>query len=280
MTTRDLPAIAALVVAGSTLALGQPVFRGGVDLVEVDVSVMRGSVPVPNLTADNFIVTDNGVRQEVTSATVDLPLRVSLVLDVSSSVSGERLAALVRASNGLVRALKPEDQASLVTFSHRAHLEVPMTGSFDALHGALSSLAGTGGTSLRDAVYMAMAAQGHEGARKLMLVFSDGADTTSWLSDAQVIAAARRSSVVIHAVRFGIEEFLNRLADQTGGRAWAAGSDRQLEELFTRALNEMRARYVLTYSVTAPNKPGWHKIQVGLRNARGDVTARPGYMAQ
>src|SRR6185436_17831964 len=133
MTTRDLSAIAALVVAGSTLALGQPVFRGGVDLVEVDVSVMRGSVPVPNLTADNFIVTDNGVRQEVQSATVDLPLRVSLVLDVSSSVSGERLAALVRASNGLVSALKPEDQALLVTFSHRAHLEVPMTSSFDAL---------------------------------------------------------------------------------------------------------------------------------------------------
>lgn len=278
MTRRELSLMAALLVAGSAIAAGQT-FRGGVDLVEVDVSVMRGSVPVADLTVDNFLVADNGVRQEVTAAKLDLPLRVTLVLDVSESVSGERLSGLIKASNGLVNALKAEDQASLVTFSHRAHLQVPMTASFDALRGALMSLSASGATALRDAVYLAMTAQGHEGARRLLLVFSDGADTASWLADAQVIEAARRSSVVIHVVRFGIEEFLDRLANVTGGRTWPAGSNRQLEELFTRALNEMRARYVLTYSVRAPNKPGWHKIQVGLRNARGDVTARPGYMA-
>jgi len=278
MTRRQLSLTAALLAAGSAIAAGQT-FRGGVDLVEVDISVMRGSVPVADLTVDNFVVTDNGVRQDVTAAKLDLPLRVTLVLDVSESVAGERLSGLVKASNGLVNALKAEDQASLVTFSHRAHLQVPMTSSFEVLRGALTSLSAAGGTSLRDAVYLAMTAQGHEGARRLLLVFSDGADTASWLANAQVIEAARRSSVVIHVVRFGIEEFLDRLADETGGRTWSAGSNRQLEELFTRALNEMRARYVLTYSVRAPNKTGWHKIQVGLRNARGDVTARPGYMA-
>lgn len=279
MTRRDLATIAAFVVAGSAIVFGQAVFRGGVDLVEVDVSVMRGGVPVADLTADNFVVTDNGVLQEVTTAKLDLPLRVTLLLDVSESVSGERLSGLVKASHGLVDALKTEDQASLVTFSHRARLQVPMTSAFALLRGALSSLSATGGTSLRDALYLAMTAQGHEGARRLLLVFSDGADTASWLTEAQVFEATRRSSIVIHVVRFGIEEFLDRLANETGGRAWRAGSDRQLEELFTRALNEMRARYVLTYSVRAPNKPGWHKIQVGLRNARGDVTARPGYTA-
>jgi Ca-activated chloride channel homolog len=279
MTRRELSLMAAFLAAGSAIAAGQAIFRGGVDLVEVDVSVTRGGVPVANLTAENFVVTDNGVRQEVTTATLDLPLRVTLVLDVSESVSGERLSGLVKAGNGLVNALKAEDQASLVTFSHRARLQVPMTASFDALRDALSSLSATGSTSLRDAVYLAMTAQGHEGARRLVLVFSDGIDTASWLTNAQVIEAARRSSVVIHVVRFGIEEFLDRLANETGGRTWSAGSDRQLEELFTRALNEMRARYVLTYSVRAPNKPGWHKIEVGLRNARGDVTARPGYIA-
>jgi VWFA-related protein len=279
MTTRVLAFIAALIVVSSSIVAGQAVFRGGVDLVEVDVSVLRGGVPVSDLTANNFIVTDNGARQEVTTARLDLPLRVTLALDVSESVSGPRLSGLVKAGNGLVNALKADDQASLVTFSHRARLQVPMTAAFDVLRGALSSLSASGGTSLRDAVYLAMAAQGHEGARRLLLVFSDGTDTASWLTEAQVIEAARRSSIVIHVVRFGIEEFLDRLADETGGRAWRAGSDRQLEELFTRALNEMRSRYVLTYSVRAPNKPGWHRIQVGLRNARGDVTARPGYMA-
>lgn len=278
MIGRELAFVAAFLAAGSAIVAGQT-FRGGVDLVEVDVSVTRGYVPVANLTAANFVVTDNGDRQEVTAAKLDLPLRVTLVLDVSESVFGERLTGLVNASNGLVNALRADDQASLVTFSHNARLRVPMTGSFDALRHALTSLSAGGGTALRDAVYLAMTAQGHEGTRRLLLIFSDGTDTASWLASAQVIAAARRSSVVIHVVKFGIEEFLNRLASDTGGRTWPAGSNRQLEELFTRALNEMRARYVLTYSVRAPNKPGWHKIQVGLRNASGDVTARPGYMA-
>ena len=279
MIARALASFAACLAAGTAIVTGQAMFRGGVDLVEVDVSVMRGGVPVTDLTADNFLVTDNGVRQEVTTATLDLPLRVTLVLDVSESVSGERLTGLVSAGNALVNALEADDQASLVTFSHRARLQQPMTAAFDSLRAALSSLAADGGTALRDAVDLAMTAQGHEGARRLLLVFSDGTDTASWLTEAQVIDAAHRSSIVIHVVRFGIEQFLDRLANETGGRTWRAGSDRQLEELFTRALDEMRARYVLTYSVRAPNKPGWHRIQVGLRNARGDVTARPGYMA-
>lgn len=280
MIARALASVAICLAAGTAIVTGQAVFRGGVDLVEVDVSVMRNGAPVTDLTADNFLVTDNGVRQEVTTARLDLPLRVTLVLDVSESVSGERLTGLVRASNALVNALEAEDQASLVTFSHRARLQVPMTAAFDSLRAALSSLSAGGGTALRDAVYLAMTAQGHEGARRLLLVFTDGTDTASWLTDTQVIDAAHRSSIVIHVVRFGIGEFLDRLANETGGRTWRASSDRQLEELFTRALYEMRTRYVLTYSVRAPNKPGWHRIEVGLRNARGDVTARPGYLAQ
>jgi hypothetical protein len=108
MTRRELSLMAAFLTAGSTVIAGQAIFRGGVDLVEVDVSVMRGSVPVAGLTVDNFVVTDNGARQEVTAAKLDLPLRVTLVLDLSESVSGERLSGLVKASNGLVNALNAE----------------------------------------------------------------------------------------------------------------------------------------------------------------------------
>ena len=108
------------------------------------------------------------------------------------------------------------------------------------------------------------------------------------MSDPIWLASLRRRQVRQHAEPSAVDLAIHighpfvgadRLASDTGGRTWSAGSNRQLEELFTRALNEMRARYVLTYSVRAPNKPGWHKIQVGLRNASGDVTARPGYMA-
>jgi hypothetical protein len=75
----------------------------------------------------------------------------------------------------------------------------------------------------------------------------------------------------------GSDDFLDRLAAVSGGRTWSATSDRQLRELFTRALEEMRARYLVTYSPRGVNKPGWHEIKIELRETRGEVTARAGY---
>ena len=94
-----------------------PTFRSGVDLVRLDVSVVdRNGTPLRGLTAADFIVTDQGSRQEVQSVAVDrLPLSVQLVLDVSESVSGRRLERLVAAANGLLTALRPGDRAGLVT---------------------------------------------------------------------------------------------------------------------------------------------------------------------
>jgi hypothetical protein len=62
----------------------------------------------------------------------------------------------------------------------------------------------------------------------------------------------------------------------SGGRSWSATSDRQLQALFTTALDEMRARYLLTYTPRNVKQPGWHELKVKVRNG-GDVTARRGY---
>ena len=70
---------------------------------------------------------------------------------------------------------------------------------------------------------------------------------------------------------------LQALTLQAGGRVWSAKSPRDLKPLFTQALEEMRARYLLTYSPNDPPKEGYHTLKVTLKNARGDVTARPGY---
>jgi hypothetical protein len=73
------------------------------------------------------------------------------------------------------------------------------------------------------------------------------------------------------------DPFLDRLVQTAGGRTWSATSDRQLRDLFTRALEEMRARYLLTYSPAGGSRPGWHELKVKLKNGSGDVTARRGY---
>jgi VWFA-related protein len=275
------PAIAAVVIGCAVAAMHAqqaPVFRGGIEVVELDVSVMRGGQPVAGLTARDFSLTDEGVPQQLESVTLDqLPLSVQLVLDTSTSVAGERLRHLLDAGDGLTRALRPDDRASLITFSHAVDLIVPMTGDLDAVRRTLSRIHPGGSTALRDAVQIALELRPRDATRPLLLVFTDGKDTASWLSAEALLDSARRVGIVVHVVRVESDSFLDQLAQATGGRTWSATSDRQLRELFTRALEEMRARYLLTYTPHGVQKPGWHALKVKLTTGSADVTARPGY---
>jgi VWFA-related protein len=269
----------ALAVWFVALAVQPPqIFRGGVEIVEIDVSVMRGNQPVQGLTSSDFALTDNGVAQQVESVLVDrLPLNVTLVLDVSRSLYGERLAQLVQAGDAFTGALRPDDRAALVTFSHQIVLAVPMTTDRMQIRSALRNMEASGSTALRDAVHVAVQLDPRDRARSLLLVFTDGHDTVSWLTEDAVLDTVRRSGVVIHAVRVESDPFLDRLTQAAGGRAWSATSDRQLRELFARALDEMRARYLLTYTPRGVDTAGWHSVKVSLRKGRGEITARPGY---
>jgi VWFA-related protein len=283
----------ALAVAVALMALLQPArerqqlpsqFKSGVDVVQLDVSVVtRNGAPVRGLTAADFIVTDNDARQDVQSVVVDqLALSVQLVFDVSSSVSGRRLARLVAAANGLLDALRPGDRAGLVAFSHVLRAPVEMTEDLAAVRSALGGIAGDGRTALRDAIQLAIAKRDDSVARRLVLVFTDGVDNASWLSEEAVVDSARRAAVVIHVVRVSGQEpsgstLVEQLTETTGGRLWSAASEDDLERLFTRALDEMRARYLLTFSPMRPVRPGWHELKVRLRNGGGEITARRGY---
>jgi len=254
------------------------VFRSEIAVVELDVSVTRGGAPVTGLTAADFGLTDNGVAQSIDTVTLDrLPLSVTLVLDTSQSVAGDRLQQLIHASRGVADALKPGDRAAVLTFSHAINLRVPMTEDMATVRTALGRMIGDGATALRDAVHLALETSPRDRSRPLVLVFTDGRDTGSWLTEEAVVDTARRAGVVVHVVRSESDGFLNRLVEASGGRQWSAGSDRQLRELFTRALEEMRARYLLSYTPAGSSSHGWHEVKVKLKNQRGDITARPGY---
>jgi len=274
-------ALGACLATASLSAATQGAFRSNVDGVEVGVAVTQGGKAVANLTADNFVVTDNGVTQRVTAVMLAAqPIRLTLILDVSSSVSGSRLTSLIAASRRMVHALRPEDQVALITFSHQVTSTVPMGRDRAAIDNALAALSGEGATSLRDAIYMGLAAASDDRSRAVVLLFSDGLDTASFLTEAAVLDAAKRSNAVVHAVHLRPDAFLDRLVEVTGGRTWSAQSDRQLEALFGRVLDEMRARYLLTYSPPGPQRKGWHQIKVSLKGARGEVLARQGYFVQ
>jgi VWFA-related protein len=292
-----LGAAAYLVMVSAAIvgAQQQPLFRASVDVVRIDVSVMNGIVPVTGLTRDNFVVTDNGVPQPLESVSLDtVPLNLMMVLDTSGSLEGERLTNLIDAVNGLVKTLRAEDAAALMTFSEPVRLAVKTTHDRAPLLAALAGLTADGSTSVNDAIFLGLQMRPPDAgdSRPVLLQYSDGRDTSSWLSSEHVIEAARRSGMVVHVVELVADQwmgargtesrpsaFLGRLADTGGGRRWFAKSPRDLRELFGKALNELRARYLLTYSPSGVSREGWHDVKVSLKGARGDVTARPGYFA-
>jgi VWFA-related protein len=266
----------------------QQVFQTGVELVGLDVSVSRNGKPIQGLTARDFIVLDNGVAQDLESATLETgaPLDVQLVLDTSGSVAGDRLTHLVAAGTGLVHALHADDRVGLITFSTGVGVRSRMTTDFGAVILTLRSLAAANETALRDAVELGLSlGRGSSTSRPLMIVFSDGVDNASWLSDEEVLDTARKAGIVTHVVVVPGDDgspatFLDQLTKATGGRSWAATSNRDLERLFTTALDEMRARYLLTFTPKGPRKEGWHELKVRLASGRGDIVARPGYFAR
>lgn len=294
--TRAGIAVVMLIVAMTILrADQQPVFRAAVDVVRIDVSVMNGLNPVADLKAANFVVTDNGVPQRLDTVSLDtVPLNLTLLLDTSGSLAGDRLTHLIDAASGLVKSLRDEDTVSLMTFSEPVLMAVKATRDRAPLLAALKGLIADGATSINDAIFLALQLRppNSDTSRPVLLIFSDGRDTSSWLSADHVIEATRRSGTVVHVVELvstqwmgfaGMQitpsEFLARLADVGGGRRWFAKSPRDLRELFGKALNELRARYLLTYSATGVSRDGWHDVKVTLKGARGEVTARPGYFA-
>jgi VWFA-related protein len=271
---------AAILVMASAMAVQPPSFRSAVERVEMDVSVIHRNVPVSGLTANDFVLTDNGVGQVVESVSVDrLPLSVTLVLDTSSSVSGGRLRSLIEASDAVLTGLRPADRVALITFANAIQQRVAMTHDPAEVRAALGLLAGGGATALRDAVHLAVETSPRDETRPLILVFTDGKDTASWLTRNAVLDTVRRASVVVHTIGVGFDgdPILSALADASGGRTWSSTFDSHLRDSFTRALEEMRGRYRLRYEPVGVTKPGWHELRVKLRSGRGDITARPGY---
>jgi len=160
-----------------------------------------------------------------------------------------------------------------------------MTEDKPVVRDALHAMTGLGATALRDAVELALALQPHDRTRPLILIFTDGYDTTSWLTEDAVVDTARRVGVVIHAVRVESDRFLERLAESSGGRTWSATNDRQLRELFTSALDETRplppdlhaegphARRLARAEGAPPERPRRHHRAPGLFR-RGSIAFR------
>jgi VWFA-related protein len=274
--------IRVLLVLVAILMQQAPTFRSGAEAVRVDVLVTDRGKPLSGLTAADFELLDNGVRQDIKLLEFDqLPLRIVLAFDMSASVTAERLERLRRAAGALLDGLSPRDRAGLITFSHAVAQRQPLTTDVSRLRDALARLNPAGGTALVDGAYVGLTVSEPQDGRALLVIFSDGLDTASWLPADAVLDTARRFDVVVYSVSTGREKpvFLRELSEATGGAAFENQSAEDLEKRFLNVLEEFRRRYILVYTPTGPATPGWHRLEVRVKGRRATVKARPGYMS-
>jgi VWFA-related protein len=276
----------ALVVGAHSLLAGrgsqEPIFASRVNTVRVDVSVRQSGRAIEGLVAADFEVLDNGVRQQVDFAALDqMPVNVVLALDMSGSVQGARLDQLRDASARLVEMLGPAERAAVVAFTDVVAIRSDFTADKNTLLAALQRPVEGTDTALLDATHTALVLGGLRTGRPVVIVFSDGTDTASFLSDDLVLDTARRAGPVAYAVasvRDGPNDFLDSLVRLTGGRRLEVASLERLSDTFAEILNESRERYLLSYTPTGVAAGGWHDVIVRVPGRRAEVRARPGYL--
>lgn len=273
--------LAALAYLSATALPGAqaPTFRTSVSLVRVNVLATDRGRALEGLTPADFEVRDNGVLQTIDEVYGELePIDVLFAFDRSGSVAGETLGRLGDAALGVLEQLEPEDRAGLVTFDQSFALRAPIATDRAAIKAAIADIHPGGSTSLRDTLYVAFTLARNSSRRSMILVFTDGLDNISWLSEKTVLDIARESEAVVYAVPFvrPDEKLLSEVAEATGGRVVLADSNDRLRRVFLDVLREMRSRYLLTYTPTNTD-PGWHELTVRLKNRDARVSARQGY---
>jgi VWFA-related protein len=284
--------VALAALATAAVAAQQTRFSSRVDVVQIDALVTDGGRPVSGLTAVDFELRDNGVPQQIDLVRAgEVPLDVVLLLDVSGSVQGSTLESLREAARAALAPLRPQDRAALVGFAGRAAQLTPLTSDRSSLERAADRLRAGGLTSLYDALFASLLVSGAPGRRLLLLAYTDGLDSSSWLDATAVASLASRSDVVIYVVTVAVRpevrvrgsqeeprrrRSLAALAEPTGGSLLLAERASEVQRTFSRVVEEFRNRYLITYYPNVAT-PGWHRVELTLKGRAGAVRARRGY---
>jgi Ca-activated chloride channel family protein len=297
--------VAATVQSGRAQNPAQPPqvpFRAGVDLVSLNVTVTEGTGRyITDLTAEDFNVFEDGVKQDVTFFTrTNLPIALALLLDTSASMEN-KLPTAQEAAIGFARRLRTQDLAEVVDFDSRVVVLQSFSNNAAELEQAIRKTSAGGSTSLYNAVYIALkdlkkvvAKSADEIRRQAIVVLSDGEDTSSLLPFEEVLDLAKRSETAIYAIGlragegpgtsakgFKEAEFVMRqFSQETGGRSFFPNQLSDLATVYGQISDELSSQYTVGYTSKNPKRNGaWRRVVV--RIARPNLTARTklGYFA-
>ncbi|MGD9588894.1 MAG: VWA domain-containing protein [Pyrinomonadaceae bacterium] len=277
------------------------------------------------LKPEDIRVLENGQAQEITafSKQVDLPLSLSILIDTSVSQQRtlpEEKSAAIAFLESVVRPAK--DEVAVISFTGESTLEQGMTNNLTRLRRAIDRVkftapsgyigggvvapgtppisgrnqALTGSTAIWDAVWVTsveVLGPAPESTRRAIILLTDGVNTSGSKKLEEAVDAALRSEAVIYAIGIGDDYYggvnkgsLNKISEQTGGRAFFPRDERQLREAFKQIQEEMRSQYLLAYEPTNTSKDGtYRRIEIELVNQdlqkqKIKLTHRQGYFAK
>lgn len=270
----------------------QTVFRANADAVAVDVSVRRGNRPLTGLAPVDFQILDNGVQQEVADLSYGkVPIDVTVALDVSYSVTGRLLEELRKALVLLMRDLQRDDRLKLVMFNAQVTRVVDFTSDVRAVERAVQSATAGGGTTIFDAISVSLISASDPNRRQIVVVFTDGSDSSSTTEYDVLLDVARRTHATVTlmtpdptdatTLRPGsalLERHiaLGRLAAETGGWMMST-SNTDLTAAFRNVLDEFRSTYLLHFIPRDVERRGFHTLSISVKRPSVTVRARRGY---
>jgi len=254
------------------------------ELVQLHVRVIdRNNKPINNVTQGEFHVFEDGVQQAIETFTrEEVPISYGLAVDTSASLRSQ-IQSVIDAGKTIVNSNKPGDETFLVRFVSSDKIETvqDFSESKEALVDALDNLYVEGGqTAVIDAVYLSAEhvseyKKGDEGdrRRRALIVITDGEDRSSFYKQEQLFARLREEDVQIFVIGFVNEldkeaglirksprekavNLINKLASETGGRAFFPESISELPQIANEIVRDMRTQYVIAYNPTNKSQDG------------------------
>ncbi len=250
--------------------------------------------PIPNLKADSFEIREDKKRQKIEYFTElgtgsDVPLTIALLIDTSGSVRDKLDYEKTTASEFFAEVLRPnKDLALIISFDSNVYLVQDFTQDRDSLLDALDNLRAGNSTALYDAVYLASEEKlRDEIGRKVMVVITDGEDTSSRLKKEKAIEAAQKSDVIIYGIgvrnefygtNFGV---LKKFAKETGGAFFSPrAKPEEIRAAFRSISEELGGQYSLAYVSSNKKRDGsFRKIEIRCKVRGVRIRARKGYYA-
>jgi Ca-activated chloride channel family protein len=276
-----------------------PTIRVNVRLVRLLATVKDANGQLMgSLNKNDFTVYDNGVPQEIAvfDRQTEQPLSIAVLVDSSASTGIQmhyELDSVRKFFKALLEEGNPRDTAALYSFNWEVTLMSAFTRRFARLDSSLKQVHSEGGTSMYDAIYLSSQHLELRDGRHVIVIVTDGGDTTSVKSYHQALQTAQMSDVVMYPVlvmpitndagrNIGGENALTTLAAGTGGRVFTPSASAELDRAFEDILRELRTQYLIGYYPrdVPPAKDRFHTLKLEVRGRNLRVLTRSGYYGE